>query len=370
MATLNFDPDLAGAQPAAEDTDELLAQLRSALLANESEPAGYELPESAGLPDPELPDLRDLAPPPAPDIPEPVEFSAAPEPTVAEPEAAVGAPEPRPDLELDLDPQPEAPPLAAPAEPKPPAPPMGEPVLPAPVAGAGEFEAPPLDPGSRELDVPPPAADSRTPGTPSLDPGSRDPAPPDSFIGPGSRALDTLVSSIDQEARWDFRDEMDAQESPPQDAVAPQDRCIVFSLAGARYAIPIRSVLELDALPQLTTVPNVPGFVRGVANLRGEIIAVLDLRALLGLGRPEGGAGRSRILVVRSSSQQIAALAVDDVRGAAGVALSKLTRPAGMAETKVMPVLLGIGEHQDRLLSVLDVDKLFATSELRQLAAN
>jgi purine-binding chemotaxis protein CheW len=125
----------------------------------------------------------------------------------------------------------------------------------------------------------------------------------------------------------------------------------------------------MDAVPRITVVPNVPAFVRGVTNLRGEIVAVLDLRTLLGLDRADS-AERGRILIVRTTDQQTAALAVDEVRGTTELSLADLVQPASPIHGKVSSVLLGVGDHQKQVLNVLDVDKLFGTQEIRQLATN
>jgi chemotaxis signal transduction protein len=96
---------------------------------------------------------------------------------------------------------------------------------------------------------------------------------------------------------------------------------------------------------------------------------VLDLRTLLGMERTDAPQ-RGRILIVRSTDQLSAALAVDDVRGAASLALGELMQPASPIQGKVARVLMGVGEHQDQVLNVLDVDKLFRTPEIQQFAAN
>ncbi|HXK04359.1 MAG TPA: chemotaxis protein CheW [Verrucomicrobiae bacterium] len=184
---------------------------------------------------------------------------------------------------------------------------------------------------------------------------------------PSAYDLEALISEIDRENRPSLEDDLFVGAARAAAPHRRQDSCIVFLLAGTHYAIPIRHVLELDAMPRITTVPNVPGFVRGVTNLRGEIVVVLDLRVLLGLG-PVESAERGRILIVQTKDQQTAALAVDEVRGTAALALAELSR--SLIPDPVMPLLLGIGEHQNHVLNVLDVDKLFGTPEFQQFGTN
>jgi len=185
----------------------------------------------------------------------------------------------------------------------------------------------------------------------------------------GSPGLEDVISEIDRETGLAPREEFEFVANQADGQRASRESCIVFLLDGTGYAIPIRNVLELDAMPRVTAVPNVPAFVRGITNLRGEIVAVLDLRSLLGMERT-GAPQRGRILIVRSTDQLSAALAVDDVRGAASLALGELVQPASPIQGKVARVLMGVGEHQDQVLNVLDVDKLFRTPEIQQFAAN
>jgi purine-binding chemotaxis protein CheW len=184
-----------------------------------------------------------------------------------------------------------------------------------------------------------------------------------------SEDLEGLVSDIDEVMLPRQGDDLLFEAPSARKSRVQQDSCIVFLLDGTSYAIPIRNVLEMDALPRVTAVPNVPGYVRGVTNLRGDIIAVLDLRTLLGLS-PAETLERARILIVRTSDAQTAALAVDEVRGTAGLALEELKQPSNPVQDKVSLVLLGLSEHQNRVLNVLDVDKLFCTPELQKFAAN
>lgn len=187
----------------------------------------------------------------------------------------------------------------------------------------------------------------------------------------GPSVLDGLVAEIDAQTGDAFRDlrEFGFEGELPAREARGGDSCIIFVLHGTRYAIPIRNVLEMDTMPKVTFVPNVPEFVRGVTNVRGEIIAVLDLRSLFGLERWEF-AERGRILIVHTTDQQIAALAVDEVRGTAALSLDALGAPAGPIHDKVMPVLLGVGEHQNQVLNVLDVDRMFRMQEIQQFTAN
>jgi len=235
---------------------------------------------------------------------------------------------------------------------------------------------PPIEPSAALPSEPPPLEIPEPPVESAAVPAeiASEPQPlPDAVVEPApdwsGDALDTLIQEIDSEAAPEFGIELDLDLGPSRKRAVTGDSCIVFSLAGTRYAIPIRSVTEMDAIPRITSVPNLPPFVRGVTNLRGDILAVVDLRSLLGLERSTYEE-RGRILVVRTADQQSAALAVDEVRGTTALPLAELVQPSSPVSDKVAAVLMGIGEQQDQVLNVLDVDKLFQTPEMRQFTAN
>src|SRR5439155_2655815 len=70
------------------------------------------------------------------------------------------------------------------------------------------------------------------------------------------------------------------QEAPPEEAA----RYLAFDLARATYAVPLDHVREIDRVPAITPLPNVADWLVGAANLRGEILSVVDFASFLGLG--------------------------------------------------------------------------------------
>ena len=98
----------------------------------------------------------------------------------------------------------------------------------------------------------------------------------------------------------------DAQLGAPATAHAAADapasapaagRFVLLSIADAHYAVPEAYVTELERVPRITMVPQVPGWMRGVTSVRGDIVSVIDLRNFLGL-EPHQPAP-ARMLVVR-----------------------------------------------------------------------
>ena len=96
---------------------------------------------------------------------------------------------------------------------------------------------------------------------------------------------------------------------PPEPPRPGEDLELVgFVLAGERYGIESRFVREVARLTRFTPVPGTPGFVLGVTNLRGEILALFDLRRLLGVV-PEGVTDLGRIVVVGEHRREFGLIA-------------------------------------------------------------
>jgi purine-binding chemotaxis protein CheW len=74
---------------------------------------------------------------------------------------------------------------------------------------------------------------------------------------------------------------------------------MLVRLAGASYAVPVAAVREIVRLPAVTRVPGLPAFVAGLANVRGRVLAVIDLRPLLRLDGPRGG----RLVILDGAGQ-------------------------------------------------------------------
>jgi purine-binding chemotaxis protein CheW len=139
----------------------------------------------------------------------------------------------------------------------------------------------------------------------------------------------------------------------------PTPRACLFALAGTRFAVDVRNAREVVLFEEITAVPRAPRHLVGVANLRGTVMPIVDVRELLGL--PESRPGRTlRTLVVRDGAVQ-AALVVDTVLGLepfeAVVPADSPTAP-GMRGPR--PLMTGWIQGAGEALPLLDVPKILA----------
>jgi purine-binding chemotaxis protein CheW len=151
--------------------------------------------------------------------------------------------------------------------------------------------------------------------------------------------------------------------APPRPA--PSSRFVLFGIASTQYAVSDGYVTELERVPRVTPVPRMPEWLRGVTNLRGDIVSVVDLRIYLGL--PGHLPPTARLLVVRLLDEPFTTgLIVDAVDRIVSLPADAITPPASPIEGPLAPYLTGVCTVGERLVAVLDLDRLLRSPDLRQ----
>jgi purine-binding chemotaxis protein CheW len=145
----------------------------------------------------------------------------------------------------------------------------------------------------------------------------------------------------------------------------PGTRFIRFTVGATSYAVRGVVVTELDRVPRVTLVPQAPAWLRGVTNLRGEILSVVDLRVFLGLDPTPSAVGR--MLVLRLPGEDFSlGLLVDAVDGILMLEDHAIQPPASALEGPLAPFLTGMSVIGDELVAVLDLEGLLRSSDIRQ----
>jgi purine-binding chemotaxis protein CheW len=130
-------------------------------------------------------------------------------------------------------------------------------------------------------------------------------------------------------------------------------RACLFVLGGDGFAIDVRCAREVVVIDEFTIVPRGPSYLVGVVNLRGLILPIVDIRALLGLAPRPVGRG-ARVLVVEADSSQVG-VAIDAV---VGLASFDEVLPFGEAARRAYGEFgLGLARHGDGLVKLLDAGK-------------
>lgn len=140
---------------------------------------------------------------------------------------------------------------------------------------------------------------------------------------------------------------------------------VSFVVGEEEYAVSILRVQEINRMMQITQVPQSPSYVDGVINLRGKIIPVIDLRKRFGMEIRENTAD-SRIIVVEVDSRVIG-FTVDSVNEVLRIKADIVEAAPTMATGINSDYVQGVGKLQDRLLILLNLEKLFDHEDLRAL---
>jgi purine-binding chemotaxis protein CheW len=142
------------------------------------------------------------------------------------------------------------------------------------------------------------------------------------------------------------------------------DRYLAFELAGATYALPLAHIREVDRMPSVTALPNAPAWLLGAANLRGEIISVVDLAAFLGLTK-NPSPRNSRLLACRVGNME-AGLVIERIRDIRELPDVAIRPPAGSVPGRAARYLAGVHAGDGRLTLILDIPRLFQSQEFRR----
>ncbi len=139
-----------------------------------------------------------------------------------------------------------------------------------------------------------------------------------------------------------------------------------FLIGNEEFAVDILKVQEINRITQITKVPNSPAFVEGVINLRGKVIPILDLRIRMGMDKAEHD-GRTRIIVVEVAQKTIGFI-VDEVTEVLRIPKNVIENPPDLVSNTKSEFIIGVGKLEDRLLILLDLDKIISLDEEKALS--
>jgi purine-binding chemotaxis protein CheW len=168
-----------------------------------------------------------------------------------------------------------------------------------------------------------------------------------------------------------------AETSPEESQIETRDNAatsaqhLCFRLAGEEYAISILKVREIIEYDTVTKVPAMAPWIRGLINLRGGVVPVIDLTVRFGL--PEGPVTkRTRILIVEvvlAGEPAVMGLVVDAVSQVLELSPADIVPPPALGTSVRVDYLLGVGRFGDRFVLLLDIDRVLSAAELLKAAS-
>lgn len=145
----------------------------------------------------------------------------------------------------------------------------------------------------------------------------------------------------------------------------PAIRVLKFTLANETYCIPITQVKEVMRVPEITKVPVAPSFVKGIINLRGEVISVLDIREFFGLQESQN-ITEPRI-VITDAAGYVVGILVDGTQGTDDIEESSIQEPIATLRQELRGYTMGQIQSGDDILTFLDMEKVLKCDEIERL---
>ncbi|MBI4805029.1 MAG: chemotaxis protein CheW [Desulfovibrio sp.] len=160
-----------------------------------------------------------------------------------------------------------------------------------------------------------------------------------------------------------------AKEAPVSDTT---NQFLTFTLADEVFALDISSVREVLEYTTITKMPRTPEYIRGVINLRGRAVPVVDMRLKFGMSETEHTVDTCIIIVeVRLAGDEVVLGALaDSVKEVMDIEPNDIEPAPKMGTSVQTDFIRGIGRHADGFIIILDINKIFNEVELAEIAAS
>jgi purine-binding chemotaxis protein CheW len=145
---------------------------------------------------------------------------------------------------------------------------------------------------------------------------------------------------------------------------------LTFKLADEEYGLEILKVQEIIRMQTVTRVPRTPKYVRGVLNLRGKVIPVIDLRCKFGMETQED-TDKTCIIVVQVNGGDhriVMGVIIDEVREVLDISAESIEDTPSFGASINTEFIIGIGKVGETVKMLLDIDKVLTASEVAQIA--
>ncbi|MBC3886658.1 chemotaxis protein CheW [Undibacterium griseum] len=137
---------------------------------------------------------------------------------------------------------------------------------------------------------------------------------------------------------------------------------LAFTLGNEEYGIDILKVQEIRGYEAVTRIANAPDFLKGVINLRGIIVPVVDMRIKFNLGTPTYD--QFTVVIILNIEGRIVGMVVDSVSDVTTLTPDQVRPAPEMGTTFSTDFLIGLGTLEDRMLILVDIDKLMSSPEM------
>lgn len=153
-----------------------------------------------------------------------------------------------------------------------------------------------------------------------------------------------------------------ASSAPSVNATNGPLEFLSFTLGKEEYGISIQKVQELRGYDTVTRIANTPEFVKGVVNLRGIIVPIVDMRIKFSLGSPTYD--QFTVVVILNVAGRVVGMVVDSVSDVITLTPEQVKPAPDMNSAMASDYLIGLGTIDERMLILIDIDKLMSSAEM------
>lgn len=137
---------------------------------------------------------------------------------------------------------------------------------------------------------------------------------------------------------------------------------LAFTLGQEEYGIDIQKVQELRGYETPTRLVNAPDFIKGVVNLRGIIVPIVDMRVKFNLGTPSYD--QFTVVIILNIADHVMGMVVDSVSDVITLSAEQIRPAPEMGAALDTDYLIGLGTLDDRMLILVDIDQLMSSDEM------
>lgn len=151
-----------------------------------------------------------------------------------------------------------------------------------------------------------------------------------------------------------------AEKNIPEASMADEQQYLTFIMSGEEYGVDILAVQEIRGWEEPTTIPNAPSYIRGVINLRGTIVPIMDLRMRFGLRRVEY-TQTTVVIILKfdgSHGERVMGIVVDAVSDVYTISEGDTRKPPELTEDDNSDFIKGLVNVNEKMVILLDVEEL------------
>ncbi len=145
-------------------------------------------------------------------------------------------------------------------------------------------------------------------------------------------------------------------------AAADNLEFLAFKLGNEEYGIDIQRVQELRGYERPTSIANAPGFIKGVINLRGIIVPIVDMRIRFDLGEPTYG--QFTVVVILNAAGRTIGMVVDSVSDVVRFSGEQIKPPPEIGSALDISYMIGLGTLDERMVILVNIDELMSSAEI------